>query len=59
MLAQDQQASSGVVAKDHRRIDQLVVEIEKLIRLLEAERLVEPMKMIDLKRELHMLREES
>ena len=50
------QISPDIVMKDHQRIGQLVQEVEKLIHLLEEERLVEPSKMITLKRELSALK---
>jgi len=56
MFSQEQpNAPPGLAEMDHRRIDRLVYEVEKLVALLEEERLVEPSKMLNLKRELKAL----
>jgi len=42
-----------VVERNTRRINQLIVEVEKLVDLLESQRLVEPSMLMKVKHELH------
>jgi hypothetical protein len=52
-----QEVSPDLRAYDHQRINRLIVEVEKLVGLLEEQRLVEPTKLMELKRELKMIEE--
>ena len=51
------QTSMDLPKYDHERLNRLVEEVEKLVALLEDQRLVEPSRLIDIKRELKAIEE--
>jgi hypothetical protein len=52
-----QQPDPNVVVRNTKKIDKLIIEVEKLVDLLEAQRLVEPAMLHRVKRELHEIHE--
>jgi hypothetical protein len=50
-----QHPDANVVAQNTKRIDKLIHEVEQLVTLLEVQRLVEPAKLIPVKRDLHRI----
>jgi len=48
-----QQPVQNVVARNTKKIDKLIHEVERLVELLEEQRLVEPAMLIQVKKELH------
>jgi hypothetical protein len=48
-----EQLDPNVVARNTRKIDRLIHEVEKLVELLEVQRLVEPAVLVRVKKELH------
>jgi hypothetical protein len=53
LAAGAQQIDEKVVERNSRRIVKLIHEVEKLVDLLERQRLVDPMILVQLKKELH------
>lgn len=47
------QTEGTIVQRNTKKIDKLIHEVEKLVDLLESQRLVEPSMLHQLKRELH------